>query len=156
MTLTPNMEILLVGILGDVRCLEAVPDKSPPGMRHEQWRTLWRERRDYDQFGVYHDLAHWLYGKPNASDSAVFSRALRHMEATGLVVRLSRWGGTKTTHVRLTPYGRAEAERLLAEQEAALAELLKDLTPLVDGLNTMPPPTPQNAGNSLDSPSPPR
>ena len=156
MTLTPNMEILLVGILGDVRRLEAVPDKSPPGMRHEQWRTLWRERRDYDQFGVYHDLAPWLHGEPTASDSAVFSRALRNMEAMGLVLRVNCWGGSKTTHVRLTPLGRAEAERLVAEQAAALAALLKDFELSVEGLNETPPVPPQDADDSLDFPSPQR
>ena len=31
MTLTPNMKTLLVAILEEVRRLEAVPDKPPPG-----------------------------------------------------------------------------------------------------------------------------
>jgi len=122
MTLTPNMKTLLVAILEEVRRLEAVPDKPPPGMDREQWRTQWYERRDYERFGVHHDLALWLGHAPSPSDSAVFSRALRNMEDMGLVVRISRWDGRRATHVQLTDEGRVEAERLVAEQAAAPAD----------------------------------
>jgi len=105
MTLTPNMETILVAVLGEMRRLEAFADRPPPGMDRDKWRTQWRERQDYDKFGVRHDLARWLHDEPTPSDSAVFSRALRNMEAMGLVVRVSRWGGSKTTHVRLHTMG---------------------------------------------------
>jgi DNA-binding MarR family transcriptional regulator len=49
------------------------------------------------------------------------------MEAMGLVLRVNRWGGNKTTHVRLTASGRAEAERLAKEQEESVAALLSAL-----------------------------
>ena len=127
MTLTPNMKTLLVAILEEVRRLEAVPDKPPPGMDRDQWRMLWRERREYEQFGVRHDLAQWLGYLPSPSESAVFSRALRNIEAMGLVLRVNRWGGSKTTHVRLTAGGMAEAERLAKEQEESVAALLSAL-----------------------------
>ena len=154
MTLTPNMETILVAVLGEMRRLDAFADRPPPGMDRDEWRTQWRERQDYDKFGVRHNLARWLHDEPTPSNSAVFSRALRNMEAMGLVVRVSRWGGSKTTHVRLTPLGRAEAERLLADQEAALAALLKDFDLSVDGPSEAPPTAPQEADDSLDSPSP--
>jgi DNA-binding MarR family transcriptional regulator len=50
------------------------------------------------------------------------------MEAMGLVARINRWGGAKTTHVQLTDTGRALAEHLAAEQEAALAAMLEGMT----------------------------
>ena len=127
MTLTPHMKTILTALLADVRRLEAVPDKPPPGMDRDEWRTLWRERQEYQAFGIRHDLAQWLGYPPSPSDSAVFSRALRNMEAMGLVLRINRWGGSKTTHVRLTPEGRAEAERLAKEQDESVAALLSAL-----------------------------
>jgi hypothetical protein len=39
----------------------------------------------------------------------------------GLLARVSRWGGQRTTHVRLTAEGRTAAERLLAEDRQAEA-----------------------------------
>jgi hypothetical protein len=123
MTLTPNMRTILVAILEEVRRLEAVPDKPPPGgVERHSWGPLWRERQEYIQFGVRHDLALWLGHAPTPSDSAVVSRALRNMEDGGLVARINRWGGSRTTHVQLTDMGRAEAERLVAEQAAAPAD----------------------------------
>ena len=138
MTLTPNMETILVAVLGEGRRLETFADKPPPGMDREQWRTQWRQRQDYDQFGVRHDLARWLGHAPTPSESAVFSRALRNMEMMGLVVRVNRWGGSKTTHVRLTPRGRAEAERLVADQDAAMAAILENLELAIDGVGEAP------------------
>jgi hypothetical protein len=154
MNLTPHMETILTAVLADVRRLEAVPDRPPPGVDWDRWRDLWRERKEYDQFGVHHDLAQWLGHPPSPSESAVFSRALRNMEEIGLVVRVSRWGGGRATHVCLTPLGRTEAERLVADQDTAMAALLKDLAPLVESLGQAAPESPQNADNSLDSPSP--
>jgi len=154
MTLTPNMKTILVAILEEVRRLEAVPDKPPPGADRERWYNLWRERKEHEAFGVRHDLTRWLGHAPTASESAVFSRALRNMEAMGLVVRVSRWGGSRATHVQLTDMGRAEAERLVADQDAAMAALLKDLAPLVESLIQAPQESPQDADNSLDSPAP--
>ena len=118
MNLTPNMKTLLAAVLADVRRLEAVPDRPSPGMDREQWYALWRERQEYVQFGVRHDLDRWLGHAPTPSESAVFSRALRNLEALDLVARISRWGGGRTSHVQLTDTGRA-----------AMAALLKDLAP---------------------------
>jgi len=127
MNLTPNMKALLVAILGEVRRLEAVPDKRPPGLTRHGWRPLWHERQEYLQFGVRHDLALWLGHAPTASESAVFSRALRNMEDGGLVVRVNCYDGRRATHVQLTDMGRAEAERLVVDQDAAMAALLNNL-----------------------------
>ena len=154
MNLTPHMKTILTAVLVDVRRLEAVPDRPPPGMDRDRWRDLWHERKEYDQFGVHHDLGRWIGHTPSPSESAVFSRALRNMEAMGLVVRVSRWGGGRATHVYLTPLGRTEAERLVADQDTAMAALLKDFelaissTPdiLQEGL--------EPTGNSVDPAEP--
>ena len=138
MTLTPHMHTILVAILEEMRRLEAVPNKPPPDMDRDRWRDLWRERKEYEQFGVRHDLALWLGHAPTPSDSAVFSRALRNMEAMGLVVRISRWDGRRATHVQLTDEGRVEAERLVADQDAAMAALLKNLELAIDGAGEAP------------------
>lgn len=132
MTLTPHMQEILTVVLAESRRLEAVPDRPPPGMDREEWRDLWREHKEHEQFGVHHDLARWLGHPASPSDSAVFSRALRNMEAMGLVLRVNRWGGSKTTHVRLTATGRAEAERLACQQEAALERLLAGVVLCLD------------------------
>ena len=138
MTLTPNMKTILVAILEEVRRLETVLDRPPPGMDRDRWRDLWHERKEYEQFGVRHDLALWLGHAPTPSDSAVFSRALRNMEAMGLVVRISRWDGRRATHVQLTDEGRVEAERLVADQDAAMAALLKNVDLAIDGAGEAP------------------
>jgi hypothetical protein len=130
MNLTPNTELLLKAILAGVKRLEAVPDRPAPGTDRDDWREQCLERQEYRECGVRHDLAQWLGHPPSPSDSAVFSRALRNMEAMGLVLRLNRWGGSKTTHVRLTPLGRAEAERLAGERHAEMEALLADLPPI--------------------------
>jgi len=60
----------------------------------------------------------WLLDTTNASESAATSRALRRLEARGLVVRMSqKSGGRRTTHVRITPAGRAAAA-CMASSEA--------------------------------------
>jgi hypothetical protein len=127
MTLTPHMQEILAIVLAESRRLEAVGDRPPGGMDRDRWRELSRERQEYQAFGVRHDLAQWLGHPSSPSESAVFSRALRNMEAMGLVLRVNRWGGSKTTHVRLTASGRAEAERLAKEQEESVAALLSTL-----------------------------
>jgi hypothetical protein len=132
------MKTLLVAILEEMRRLEAVPDRPVPGMDREQWRTQWYERRDYERFGVHHDLALWIGHAPTPSDSAVFSRALRNMEAMGLVARISRWDGARATHVQLTDMGRTEAERLVVDQDAAMAAPLKNVELAIDGAGEAP------------------
>jgi len=147
MTLTPHMQEILAVVLAESRRLEAVPDHPPPGMDREEWRDLWRERQEYQAFGVRHDLARWLGHAATASESAVFSRALWNMEAMGLVLRVNRWGGSKTTHVRLTASGRAEAERLVREQEAALERLLAGAVLYLDDAPGAAEQGPGDAGN---------
>jgi hypothetical protein len=127
MTLTPHMQEILAVVLAESRRLEAVEDRPPAGMDSERWRELCRERQEYQAFGVRHDLAQWLGHPASPSESAVFSRALRNMEAMGLVLRVNRWGGSRTTHVQMTAGGRAEAERLAKEQEESVAALLSTL-----------------------------
>jgi hypothetical protein len=127
MTLTPHMQEILAVVLAESQRLEAIEDRPPAGMDSERWRELCRDRQEYQAFGVRHDLAQWLGHPASPSESAVFSRALRNMEAMGLVLRVNRWGGSRTTHVQLTADGRAEAERLAKEQEESVAALLSTL-----------------------------
>jgi len=124
MTLTEQMKTTLTILLAEVRRVEAVPDECPAGMDPGPWSALRRDRTEYDRCGIRHDLAGWLGHAPTPAESAVFSRTLRNMEAMGLLVRVSRWGGRRATHVRLTPAGRAEAEHVAQEHEAALAKLM--------------------------------
>jgi len=147
MNLTPNMRMLLVAILEEIRRLEAVPDRPPGGMDWERWRTFWLERKEYEQFGVRHDLARWLGHTPSPSESAVFSRALRNMEAMGLLLRVNCYGGGRATHVQLTDEGRMEAERLVAHQEAATAVILKGLVPLPGPIDGAPKEGQDSTGN---------
>ena len=116
--LTPHMKTVLRGVLKDIQRLDALPPRPGPQMDRAAWRETNRERGELDRFGVRHDLEGWLGYPPSASDSAVFSRTLRQMEDRGLVERVSRWGGRRTTHLRLTPAGRRLA-RELAEEESA-------------------------------------
>jgi DNA-binding PadR family transcriptional regulator len=138
MNLTPHMKTLLVAILEEVRRLEVVPEVPPPDMDWNRWRDLWRERKEYEQFGVRHDLDRWLGHAPTPSDSAVVSRALRNMEDRGLVVRISQWDGRRATHIQLTDMGRTEAERLVVDQDAAMAALLKNVDLAIDGADEAP------------------
>ena len=108
--------------------MEAVGDRPPAGMDRDRWRELCRQRQEYQAFGVRHDLAQWLGHPASPSESAVFSRALRNMEAMGLVVCISRWDGRRATHVQFTEIGRAEAERLAKKQEESVPALLSTLT----------------------------
>lgn len=154
MNLTPNMERVLRAILADVQRLESMPDHPGPGLDRDDWRQQYLERQEYRQCGVRHDLERWVGRPPSRSDSAVFSRTLRQMEDMGLLVRVNRWGpSSRATHVRLMPLGRAEAERLVREQEAALARFLADavlrlddvpeaaeMAPMTLGIDWIPPP----------------
>jgi hypothetical protein len=147
MTLTPHMQEILTVVLAESRRLEAAWDRPPADMDRERWRELYRERQEYQAFGVPHNLARWLGHAPTASDSAVFSRALRNMEAMGLVLRVNRWGGSKTTHVRLTASGRTEAERMVREQEAALERLLAGAVLYLDDVTEVVKQDPDDTGN---------
>lgn len=148
MNLTPNMDLLLRAILADVERLEAMPDHPGPGLDRDDWREQYLERQEYRQCGVRHDLERWLGYPPTRSDSAVFSRTLREMEDMGLLVRVNRWGpSSRTTHVRLTPLGRAEAERLVREQEAALERFLADAAAPVGDMPEAAEKGPDDAGN---------
>ena len=127
MALTPHMRTILTAVLADIHRLEAVPDRPPPGMSREDWRHARRERQELDRFGVRHDLARWLGYPPSPSDSAVFSRTLRRMEDKSLLLRVSRWGGRRTTHVRLTPAGKRRAEDLLSKPDFEAAQESPDV-----------------------------
>jgi len=127
MVLTPHMRTILAAVLTDIRRIEAVPGRPPPGMFREDWREAWRERQELEQFGIRHDLERWLGYPPSPSDSAVFSRTLRRMEDKGLLIRVSRWGGRRTTHVRLTPSGKRRAEGLLSKPDVEAAQESPDI-----------------------------
>ena len=142
MNLTPNMELLLKAILADVKRLEAVPDRPAPGTDRDDWREQCLERQEYRECGVRHDLERWLGYPPSRADSAVFSRALQHLEVLGLLVRVNRWGtSSRSTHVRLTPRGEEVARGLSADDELPTCLDLGEATflpielPLTDSLS---------------------
>lgn len=155
MPLTEHMKTILTTLLAEVRRIEAVPDERPVEVDPGHWSALRRRRSEYELFGVRHDLARWLGHPPTPAESAVFSRALRNMEMIGLVVRVNRWGGRRATHVRLTPLGRAEAERVARESQAELDKLLAGVGwHLESGVAAAEPAN--GAGNGLDSSALPR
>jgi DNA-binding PadR family transcriptional regulator len=133
--LTKHMKTLLAALLSQALRLEARA-RPPVADGSSQWRfsDQRRENREYEQFGIRHDLENWLGHAPTPSESAVFSRTLRMMELAGLVVRVSRWGRRRTTHVQLTPLGRAEARRVEREREAAVAELTANMEWYLDDI----------------------
>jgi len=148
MKLTPNMELLLRAILADIKRLESMAGLSAPGADRDARRAQYLECQEYRQCGVRHDLERWLGCPPSRSDSAVFSRVLRRMEDMGLLVRVNRWGGSsRTTHVRLTPLGRAVAERLVRQQEAAMERFLADTAIGLDDMSGAVEKSPDDAGN---------
>ncbi len=124
MRLTPHMRTVLKEVLADIERLEGMPQHLEPSMDRDVWRARRLERQELERFGVRYRLERWLGRPPSRSDSAVFSRTLRHMEDLGLLVRVNRWGPRsatrvgRTTHVRLTPAGERLA-RDLAEEESA-------------------------------------
>jgi hypothetical protein len=124
MLLTDHAKTILLAILAETKRLESLAGNVPAEINRDQRAVLSRRRSEYLRFGVPHDLARWLGHVPTPAESAVFSRTLRNMEAAGLVERVSRWGGRRTTHVRLTAFGRAEAQRLADEREAFVDEVM--------------------------------
>jgi hypothetical protein len=152
--LTEHMKTILTALLADVSRLEAVPDILPSRMDREQGSALRRDQEDYHRFGIRHDLAGWLGHAPTRSESAVFSRTLQNMETMGLLVRVNRWGGRRSTHVRLTTLGRAEAERVAQKHEAALDRLMAGVVwHLEDGIAAVGEPR-NGAVSGLDSLAP--
>jgi len=128
MKLTEHMKRILTSVLWDIRNIVREGNLRH-GSLNEQ-REARRRRRELDAWGVRYDLARWLMRPTTPSDSAVFSRAMRNMDDMGLLVRVSRWGGRRTTHVRLTPAGLAAAERVLREQQAESEALIARLGPI--------------------------
>jgi hypothetical protein len=81
----------------------------------------------------------WLATNMATQKSVHIKSAQRLRGAVGrLVVRISRWDGRRATHVQLTDEGRVEAERLVAEQDAAMAALLKNVELAIDGAGGAP------------------
>jgi hypothetical protein len=76
------------------------------------------------------------------------------MEEIGLVVRISRWGSGRATHVCLTPLGRTEAERLVGDQDTAMAVLLKDFELAISSTPDVLQEGPESTGNSVDPAEP--
>lgn len=75
----------------------------------------WEERRMLTRIGVAWDYQAIMGRTPSPSDSASISRTLKLMEEAGLIVRSSRWGTSRTTHIKLTPEGERIARELAAD-----------------------------------------
>ena len=87
---TSHMRTVLKAVLCDMRRLQTVPNRPPPGTDRDRWRAVRREQQELKRFGIRYDLERWLGYPPSRSDSAVFSRTLRQMEDMGLLVRVNR------------------------------------------------------------------
>lgn len=125
MKLTEHMKTILTSVLWDMRNI--VHECNLRRESLDEQREARRRRRELDAWGVRYDLARWLMRPTTPSDSAVFSRAMRNMDDMGLLVRVSRWGGRRTTHVRLTSAGLAAAEGVLRERQAEADALMAEL-----------------------------
>jgi hypothetical protein len=127
MLLTDHVKTILLAILAETRRLESLAGNVSAEINRDQRAAFARRRSEYLRFGVPHDLARWLGHVPTPAESAVFSRTLRNMEAAGLVERVSRWCGRRSTHVRLTAFGLAEAQRLADECEAFVDQIMEGM-----------------------------
>jgi hypothetical protein len=131
MTQNERMRTILITLAAEMDRLEAIGDRVPVGMDRESWRPIRYESLEYRAHGIPYDSTRWLGQSLSRSEAAVLSRDLQHMQQMGLVVRINRWGGHRTTHVRLTRAGQQEARRLLQEQEAEMDRLLAELGPIM-------------------------
>ena len=130
MRLTEHMKTVLTSVLVTEQALrDGSATFSTNGPREKQLRRR-MDLADLDRFGVRYDLSAWLGRPTTASDSAVFSRTLRRMEDLGLIVRVNRWGGRRTTHVQLTPAGRSAAECVARQRQAEADKLMAQLLPI--------------------------
>ena len=87
---------------------------------------LWQPHIDFEkEHGPWWHAGKWFGGGERLPEARRqrYVRAVRDLIARGLLVGSSQYGG-KLDHVRLTPEGRAEAERLEAEPERREAEQL--------------------------------
>jgi hypothetical protein len=122
---------ILMALAAEMRRLEAIGDRMPVGLDRASCRAFRHESFEYRAHGIPYDPTRWLGEPLSHSDAAVLSRDLRHLEDMGLVVRINRWGGHRTTHVRLTRAGEMEARRLVREQEAEMDRLMAELGPIM-------------------------
>lgn len=105
-----NDEIILIGAYIDTQLLGSV-----------QVANTWKNSRavaritaalaDLAEKGVRLNYQRWLGRRPTRAERTALSRELIRLEGRGYVVRSG--GRRRTTHVKVTPLGRAFAESLL-------------------------------------------
>ena len=130
MKLNERQRLILMGLLRDQRELSEM-DSTDSGIPRGRALGSHRLRIRLAREGlVPMNLAGWIGREPTNSERVLFHREYVRLEGMGLIDRVSRWGGRRTTHIRLTPLGREMAEQVLREQQEELDALLAALGPI--------------------------
>jgi len=114
MFLTANVRFLLVAIWRDTQERLHFPLPGVGEVAHRKLARLKMERDSLTSFGVHWDVSKWLGRQATHCEISSFAQTSRRMELAGLLRRSSHSGGTRTSHVLLTPEGVHLAQDLVA------------------------------------------
>lgn len=118
MKLNAKEKAVLAGVLRDA---DALAGTDPASLGLPYGPKLGRVKMkvaDAKAGNVPTNLAGWIGHAPSPSESVMFHRAYKRLEALGLLERVNLYGyGERTTHLRLTDAGERIA-RQLVEMEA--------------------------------------
>ena len=118
MKLNAKEKAVLAGVLRDAEDLAGL-DPASLGLPHGV--ALGRVKMkvaDAKGGHVPMNLAGWIGHAPSHSESVMFHRAYKRLEALGLVERANLYGyGKRTSHLRLTDAGERIARQLLEMEE---------------------------------------
>jgi hypothetical protein len=118
MKLNPKEKAVLAGVLRDVEDLAGL-DPASLGLPYGLARGRVKMKVADAKAGyVPMNLADWIGHAPSPSESVVFHRAYKRLEALGLVERANLYGyGERTSHLRLTEAGERIARQLVEMEE---------------------------------------
>lgn len=121
MKLNPKEKAVLAGVLRDAEDLAAM---EPATLGLPYGRALGAVKMkiaDAKAGYVPMNLAGWIGRAPSPSESVMFHRAYKRLEALGLVERANLYGyGERTSHLRLTQAGEALTRQIADGHAAAL------------------------------------
>lgn len=117
MKLNVKEKAVLAGVLADREHLAGM-DYNGRGLDRNRLGAYRIAIKDARAGYVRVNLAGWIGHAPSPSESVMFHRAYKRLEALGLVERANLYGyGERTSHLRLTDAGERIA-RQLVEMEA--------------------------------------
>ncbi|MGA2030688.1 MAG: hypothetical protein ABSG68_00390 [Thermoguttaceae bacterium] len=118
MFLTKNVRFLLLAIWRDTEEILRRPLPDEGEVSRREFARLRVERESLTSLGVRWDVSKWLDRRATHCEISRFARTTQGMERAGLLRRCSRVGGTRMTHVLLTPEGERLAQELAAGKTA--------------------------------------